>query len=73
MPSARQTPITSSTVATNARCSASTASRPWLRVIACREPANRDDTQPPLRPEAPKPQNSRSSTMMSDAGRLRLR
>ena len=71
MPSAATTRPTSSTVASIARCSAATASRPLRRAQRSRSPDTSPSTQPPLRPDAPNPAVSASSTTTSSSGAAR--
>jgi hypothetical protein len=71
MPSRATTSPIASTVAWIARSWASTASRPAFAAQRSREPASSPTTQPPLRPDAPKPTVSASSTTTSSAGAAR--
>ena len=64
MPSSAATRPTSSTVANISFCMAMAASRPWLLASFASGVAKYGDTQPPLRPEAPKPAISFSTTTM---------
>jgi hypothetical protein len=67
MPSASVTRITSSTVPAMARCMSTTAPRLEVLRYFSRDQLKPPDSQPPLRPEPPKPANSRSTmTMLSE-------
>ncbi len=71
IPSSLQTEMISSIAPCMPRCSAITESRPWVLAIWSRLPAKWSETQPPLRPDAPNPANSRSRTTISASGRAR--
>ena len=62
MPSAAQTAPISSTVSNIARCMAIACARPWCFSMISSEAGKKGEIQPPLRPEAPKPTMSFSST-----------
>ncbi len=62
MPSAAATAPTSSTVAKSARHRSTAARREETRATLSIEAGKSEEHQPPLRPEAPKPATSRSST-----------
>ncbi|HEV8425656.1 MAG TPA: hypothetical protein VGS14_10770 [Actinomycetes bacterium] len=64
---------TSSTVRNISRCSATVASRPARRASFSRSMAMNAEHQPPLRPEAPKPATSRSTTASRSPGSARRR
>ena len=68
MPSAPATRATSSTVARIAACWASAASRPPSAASAGSSAGNSAEHQPPLRPDAPKPATSDSSTRSDSDG-----
>ena len=68
MPSLAALAPTTSTVSCMARRIARMASTPCWRASAASEVAKRAEHQPPLRPEAPKPATSRSSTAMRSEG-----
>ncbi len=68
MPSRAATAITSSTVSLRARCCAIAASRPCDLAYCARPPVTEFVSQPPLRPEAPKPAKRCSSTTIRRSG-----
>ena len=68
IPSRAATPTTSSTVARTAARSRATPSSPAASAYALALPGSSLESQPPLRPEAPKPANSASTTRMSRVG-----
>jgi hypothetical protein len=73
IPSAAATRPTSSTVATIAACRSTAAARPAApppaaAATAERDAANSAEHQPPLRPDAPKPAISRSTTTTRSPG-----
>ena len=73
IPSAAATRPTSRTVSCIARCWRSAASGPPRPARVDHEVGNRALHQPPLRPEAPKPATSCSSTAIRSPGSARLR
>ncbi len=68
MPSLVALAPTTSTVSCMARRIARMASVPYRRASAASDVANSAEHQPPLRPEAPKPATSRSSTATRSEG-----
>ncbi len=68
MPSRAAMPITSSTLPRTAARSRATPSSPATSAYARALPGSSLESQPPLRPEAPKPANSASTTRTSRAG-----
>ncbi len=68
MPSARHTSMTSSTADSIDDTSACTPARPCVAAYRSLLPDSSADSQPPLRPDAPYPANSASSTTMSRVG-----
>ena len=72
-PRSSSTRPTSSTVSRRAASWARAAVRPWRRAVASGETGHSAETQPPLRPLAPKPTCSASSTSTSSPGRARSR
>ena len=73
MPSRAATRPTSSTVPNIARWSAIAAPRPASAARRSRFMATNAEHQPPLRPEAPNPATSRSSTAIRIPGSARRR
>ena len=68
MRSTVQTREISSTVSYRARCSACAFSRPYIRATASRPMFSLLETQPPFRPEAPKPAIRRSTIATRSEG-----
>ena len=71
MPSLAAVAPTTSTVSCMARRMACMASRPCWRASAASEVAKSAEHQPPLRPDAPKPATSRSTTATRSEGSAR--
>jgi len=68
MPSAAASAPTARTVPSRARCMATAPSRPESLASRAHEVGNSAEHQPPLRPDAPKPATSRSSTAIRSDG-----
>ena len=72
-PSASATRPTSTTASCIARRMATAASAPCRRAIPLEAGGNSAEHQPPLRPDAPKPANSRSTIAIRIAGSMLCR